>query len=525
MNQLERLGAKTTFAEATEAASSLIELPEKLDADGILVGWSMEKMHQRSPVGFTFGDPDRTPDNGFVDPILMNGEGHIVTIAPTGAGKGVGCVIPALLRHTGPAIVIDPKGENAVVTARRRQEMGQEVIVLDPTGVTGLPSGSLNPLDLIDPSDASGVDQAAAIVAAMLPADLDSARNRFWLNRGRQLLTAVVLHVVTDLPPEHRNISKVREIVNQVASDPAQFAQLLSASRHPEVRLIEGNLRISASETLGGILSFAQEGVDFLRGPQVAASMAHTSFDINKVTRGTPLTIFIVIPPHLMESLSRVLRLWISMLMGLVMRRRSRPPTPTLFILDEAAQLGELSELRTAITLMRGYGLQTWSFWQDVSQLKLLYPLDWQTMVNNCRVMQSFGPNNLNAARDMTDLMGFVSAERFLNLAADEMLLQIAGDEVIAARRPNYLTDPIFQGQFDNNSLFDANRDPVPEPKPIREYLRPARSVVDGRLLPRRPALMPNRRNAIDQLIAATVLKSISGTAAKKRPGKTSQDK
>lgn len=167
------------FSQAASASHTKRSLPEKLDSQGILVGWSMEYAHERTPMGFTFGDPDRTPDNGFVDPILMEGEGHLLTIAPTGAGKGIGCIIPALLRHTGPAIVVDPKGENAMVTARRRREMGHEVVVIDPMGVTGCDAGMLNPLDIIDPHDASGVDTTAALVMAMLPSSLDSEKNRF----------------------------------------------------------------------------------------------------------------------------------------------------------------------------------------------------------------------------------------------------------------------------------------------------------------------------------------------------------
>ena len=45
----------------------------------------------------------------------------------------------------------------------------------------------------------------------------------------------------------------------------------------------------------------------------------------------------------------------------------------------EAAQLGTLGALRQAVTLLRGYGLQVWSFWQDLSQVRNLYPQDWQT--------------------------------------------------------------------------------------------------------------------------------------------------
>ena len=56
----------------------------------------------------------------------------LMTIAPTGAGKGTGCIVPALLRFDGPVIVVDPKGENALMTVRRRRELGQEVAASTP---------------------------------------------------------------------------------------------------------------------------------------------------------------------------------------------------------------------------------------------------------------------------------------------------------------------------------------------------------------------------------------------------------
>ncbi len=498
---------------AASTARSVLAMPEKLEEPGLLVGWSMETAHARRPMGFTFGDPDRTPSNGFVDPILMNGEGHLITIAPTGAGKGVGCIIPALLRHDGPVIVIDPKGENTAVAARRRREMGDEVIVLDPMGLTGGPTGSLNPLDLIRPEEATGVDDAAALVTTLLPSSDGDDRNRWWRSRAQQLLVASMLHVVTDLPPEERCLARLRQIVNDLAADPEAWSRQFAASRHPEVRAIQGNLAIAARETLGGIISFAQDGVDFIRGPLVQAVTERSSFSLDAVTRGDRLSIFIVLPPHMLSSHGRLLRLWIGTLLAAVTRRRSRPAKPTLFILDEAAQLGELEELRLAVTLLRGYGLQTWSFWQDVSQVKLLYPRDWETMINNCRVIQAFGANNMNAADAMSGLVGFVSGLKMLELEPDEMLLQIAGDEAVIARRPNYRADPIFAGACDANPLFDELLDPLPEPRLLREYLRPEKTVASIR--PFTPSnglirpLAPGPRNVIDEMITREMLRVI----------------
>jgi len=52
--------------------------------------------------------------------IGWNDDRHMLTIAGNRAGKGVSLIIPNLLIYEGSALVIDPKGENARITAGRR---------------------------------------------------------------------------------------------------------------------------------------------------------------------------------------------------------------------------------------------------------------------------------------------------------------------------------------------------------------------------------------------------------------------
>ena len=59
---------------------------------------------------------------------------HCLSVAPTRSGKGVSLIIPNLLQYRGSSIVIDPKGENAWITAPARRAMGQKVFILDPWG-------------------------------------------------------------------------------------------------------------------------------------------------------------------------------------------------------------------------------------------------------------------------------------------------------------------------------------------------------------------------------------------------------
>jgi type IV secretion system protein VirD4 len=82
--------------------------------------------------------------------LRYEGPAHLLTMAPTRTGKGVGTIIPNLLTADRSVICIDPKGENARIAGRAREKFGP-VHILAPFGVAGRPSAAFNPLDALDP--------------------------------------------------------------------------------------------------------------------------------------------------------------------------------------------------------------------------------------------------------------------------------------------------------------------------------------------------------------------------------------
>lgn len=54
--------------------------------------------------------------------IGLEDDQHMITVAGSRLGKGVSMIIPNLLFYSGSLLVIDPKGEFASITARRRAE-------------------------------------------------------------------------------------------------------------------------------------------------------------------------------------------------------------------------------------------------------------------------------------------------------------------------------------------------------------------------------------------------------------------
>src|SRR5580698_6422820 len=130
--------------------------------------WASERHLRRAGMlsgnGLILG---RTPRRG--KRISLSRYTHVSVTAPTGAGKGVSFVIPALLTYTrGSVFVFDPKGELFFATAAARQAMGQRVYVLDPFHVCTAPGTGdcFNPLDCI-PSGGELIDEARAMANAM----------------------------------------------------------------------------------------------------------------------------------------------------------------------------------------------------------------------------------------------------------------------------------------------------------------------------------------------------------------------
>lgn len=408
---------------------------------GLLLGWAAKEGR-----------------HGFPKPIWDEGrEGHLVTVAPTGAGKGVSSIIPALLTWRGPAIVIDPKGENYAVSARRRREMRQRVHVLDPFGVTDcIQPSALNPFDMLGPLRTASVDDMRVLAHAALQRKTFGKNNDpYWDLRASALITEAIHYCIAHLP--RPTLNDVREVIETYDENASldRYGPLPFPAHH-EIQKPFMPAGMATDRTRICITSTAVDHLAFLTNGAVATSLCKSTIDLKKVERGDPMTIYIVLPPDKLATQSKLLRLWLITLLNALSRRGMAPEVPTLLLVDEAAQLGEVKEISTAITLMRGYGVKVWTFWQDLSQIQTTYPAEWQSILNNSAFHQYFGASTPMAARLLQDYLGDTCPRPVTALHSNQLALYRPGQKGSVARTPNYLTDPIFQGLFDCNPFRSA---------------------------------------------------------------------
>jgi type IV secretion system protein VirD4 len=428
----------------------------------------------RAETGLLIG---RDPDTGEL--LRYDGPAHLLTMAPTRAGKGVGTIIPNLLLADRSIICIDPKGENARAAGRARDRFGR-VHVLDPFGAAGLPSAAFDPLAYLDPDGLDIAEDAATLADALVFDAPGEAGEAHWNEEAKALLTGVVLYVVAHEAPGRRTLATVRDLITAA---PDVFETMLSVMQQSEAagglvaRAANRHLAKSDREA-AGVLSAAQRHTHFLDSPRMAAVMRRSDFRFCELKERTA-TVFLVLPPDRLSTYSRWLRLLVTQSLAELARSPVRPAAPVLYLLDEFAALGRLEPVERAFALMAGFGVQLWPILQDIHQLRAAYGQRAGTFLSNAGVLQVFGVNDHDSARLISDLLGqqtvvfqpmsraldseksglslaehhvgrpLLTPDEVRNLPQSSELLFLAGQRPIVARKLRYFEDREFAGMFD----------------------------------------------------------------------------
>lgn len=451
------------------------------DKQSLILGWpEWRRSNEESnsglhPLNRKLGHPDLSYA------IKYEGDGHCITFASTGAGKGVGVIIPNLLHFTGSVITIDPKGENFAVTTRYRQRtLGQKVFLLDPFNAVkaevllqhDLTRAALNPLDLYRVSGAGLEDAAQMIAQLMVPPQTDKGQ-AFWDNNARALIAGLVAHELTRSEVEKRPSSFGRVVDNIFPSDGSgiqkHLADLLDEQEPIPfvVRTVGGWVHNDAPNTRDGILATAYSHLSNLISGGVLGSLTQSPIDLEAVVAGGDYTIYIVIPPNKLESHANLLRVWVGVLLNAIMER-DKHVGRTLFLLDECANLGDLPGLRKAVTLLRGYGVQMWLIYQDLAQLTQNFPFDHNTIINNCAVIQAFGLSRLSAAAPLASIVGTFTGDELMQLDRTQQMLSFSPGRVRTAKLFKYYKDEAFARPGPRR--WDQNPMRPPEPSVSRPW-------------------------------------------------------
>ena len=393
---------------------------------------------------------------------------HFVTVAPTRSGKGACLIIPNLVTYTGSVIVIDPKGENAYITAERRRKMGQKTYILDPWGEVNRRYGSrtkikekvatFNPLSILNSESPHFAEDVAYIADSLI---ISQGKDPHWDDSARELIAGLIAFAVQK-HGKKANLPMVRDWLTKAGAQIAGIA--VTAQKEMGGTLAAHKLirfQDKESKEIQSIISTALTQLAFLDSNTLAENLETSSFSFNELVidpeqrlkqrdmmnkafltskaaankeEGQRImghaaqlaeaipqkntTIYLVLPIDKLQTFGRWLRLMVSIGIRTVSRNNKKISQPILFMLDEFGTIGKLSAVSQAVGLMAGLKMCIWAFVQDLNQLKYDYRDQWETFISNADALTSFNVMDQFTAEYLSRMMGVSTVERISEATA-----------------------------------------------------------------------------------------------------------
>lgn len=386
---------------------------------------------------------DQTKSGFFIgDQFIYSKQGHLLTTAGTRGGKGVNIILPNLLGvggFKGSWVVIDPKGENAAVSARIQREKGRKVVILNPWDLLNLGSDKYNPLDLLDPTSPNVIDDVQLIAETIVPTTSKGDVDHFNA-RARTIISGLILHLITSDNPNYDKtlatiwewlrepIEKWNELLVEMKGNTSKNGGEICEKTADEILALMEN----GSREYASVMSTAQKWTDYLKSPALRASMNNSSFKAEDLTSGN-VTLYIIIPADRLKTHYQWLRLIVSALMRSVIRK---PDQRVCFLLDEFYALGYLSEIEVALGAYAGYGVSVWAILQNLVQLRDMYDGNWENFISSCAVRHFFNLNDNTTLEYVSKLFGQKSIPTYQQTPTG---MQVSG----ATARPLITTDEL----------------------------------------------------------------------------------
>ena len=302
--------------------------------------------------------------------LRYKGPKMLLTFGASDLGKSTSLLIPNLATLRRSMIVIDPKGQLAAITARKRRAMGR-VIIINPFDELldvrpDLESTGWNPLAQLDPeSDDFGTD-ARSLAEAVIEKSGDSKSDFFetsmenlwtvfcmWerLQNGAKASLCNVRETLADFKGDDKNAGLLATLKAMRELD-------RRAIRIPAKRLYDRLTdRNSESTSVQDVIETVMKNTAFLDDPRIEYDMQIGGAVDFSDMHNSITTVYLIIPLGQLEKQAKWLRMFVKLAFSLLFRtppRVAKLPR-VLFALDEFGNLGRIPEVLNALNVARDY--------------------------------------------------------------------------------------------------------------------------------------------------------------------------
>lgn len=385
------------------------------------------------------------PESGRTHYLRHDGPEHVLALAPTRSGKGVGLVVPTLLSWPHSVFVLDRKGENYAMTAGWRKQHGNNVILRFDPAEPGI-GCSWNPLAEIRHRTRYQVSDTQNIALMVVDSDGKGIAGDHFRTAAYELLVGLILHALykgdsVGRPPCLQDCAHMLTGVGDFAApdtendlaeneegDPKALTGLFEEMRDValdttddaarEAKLVIGGVgrRMlgTPARELGSIISTANNALSLYRDPIVGENTSRCDFTVaDLMDHDRPVSLFFITTPRNADRMVPLARLLLTQIVMTLADRmefdNGRSKTVhkhrLLLLLDEFPTLGKLEVFESALAYIAGYGMKAYLIIQDTQQLYKSYT-NYESIISNCHVRSAYAPNKVETAEWMSKMTG-----------------------------------------------------------------------------------------------------------------------
>ena len=299
-----------------------------------------------------------------------DGNGHVLVTSQASGYKSTGLVIPNILNYRkGPVVVFDPKCEVYARTRKAREAMEYKPVVIDETN-------GFDPARLIAMLALDHPSAYRRMARMMIPKGYSGVENgQFFKEAAISLFTALL-----GFYGERGSPHIIQDIAKLVALSPDKVHEAISdrlrESKLPFVRNHLAELEGMDERFWGSIKTEITNNLMFSEMPDVER---YVTMDPKSPLPAQILDpkcdIFLNIPQNVAEDFAPMLRLMLGSMLTAAefLEVNEDPSCRRLFLIDEAAKLGNMDILENIRDRGRSRGLHLMLFYQTPGEIERLW--------------------------------------------------------------------------------------------------------------------------------------------------------
>ncbi len=332
---------------------------------------------------------------------------HVMCVAPTRSGKGIGVVIPNLLSWEDSVVCFDIKQENFEKTAGFRKSHGHEVFLWAPMS-KDRKSHRFNPFNEISDDPITRISDLQRI-ATILIKDSVSHDSNMWILEARSLFVGLSLYVLDneDMPSTIGSVYRLLG-TEQELGDIIRHIVKSHKELDPESIGVLMNFANKAAKERSGVKSSLSQALGLWKTPEIDAVTSTSDFSLKDLKRKR-VAVYIGVATGDIPTVAPLLNLFFEQLMTTLTMKLpdASEPRKVLILLDEFHMLGRMETVANVFTLAGGYNCRVLAVVQGLGWIDDVYGKQKRDgILSVCAHRIFFAANDLETARYVSEMCG-----------------------------------------------------------------------------------------------------------------------